>query len=104
MIGMVTLKSSKIIYVDVDDTLCLWSENNASYIPSFKHIELIKKFKLRGHTVVVWSAGGWEWAERIVKEMQLEKYVDLVCSKSDWYIDDKPSSHFMPEHNRIYLE
>lgn len=101
---MITIKSDKIIFVDVDDTLVLWSSTSPTYTPHHGHILMLKKFKARGHKIVVWSAGGWEWANKIVNELGLELYVDIVMSKPAWFIDDLPSSVFMPEVNRIYKE
>lgn len=34
-----------------------WSER---VTPHKKHIEQLKYHRLRGHTIIVWSAGGWE--------------------------------------------
>jgi phosphoserine phosphatase len=97
---MQVIHASKIIFVDCDDTLVIW--DRSSYTPHQEHIDAVKRFHARGHTVVVWSAGGSEWAERVVKELHLEPYITLVMSKPDWYIDDKSASEFMPENVRIY--
>lgn len=70
--------------------------------PHRKHIEELKKHKMRGHTVIVWSAGGWEWAEAVVRALKLEKYVDLVLEKPTWYYDDLPAQEFMGK--RYYLK
>lgn len=97
--------NNKTAYFDVDDTLLMWNipegtpENElvgVSYVPEFieyglpnKHnIDLLKKMKRRGHSVVVWSAGGSDWAEAVVQALRLEKYVDAVMPKPDYYIDD----------------
>lgn len=65
--------------------------------PHKKHIEQLKLHKLRGHTVIVWSAGGWEWAEAAVRALKLEKYVDLVIEKPRWAYDDLPPNEYMPK-------
>jgi len=65
--------------------------------PHKKHIEAMKLHKLRGHTVIVWSAGGWEWAEAAIRALNLEKYVDLVLEKPMWCYDDLPPSEFIPK-------
>lgn len=70
--------------------------------PHKKHIEQLKLHKLRGHTIVVWSAGGWEWAEAAVRALKLEKYVDLVIEKPTWYYDDLQPHEFMGK--RYYLK
>ena len=117
---MLVIKSTKIIYCDVDETLILWNwkdyteaitglvaitdpDSNVSVygLPHHRHIELLKQFKCRGHTVVVWSAGGAEWAERAVKALGIEKLVDVVLAKPDWYVDDLPAAVYMKKP--IYL-
>jgi len=102
MIDMFILKSDKTLFVDVDDTLIMWKGH--TYTPHKKHIEMIKKFHARVQPVVVWSAGGWEWAERIVKELGLEPYVTAVMSKPMWWVDDVTANEVLPEYTRIYLE
>ena len=71
-----------------------WTER---LVPHFVHIEQLKKHKARGHTVVVWSAGGFDWAEVAVRALGLENYVDLVISKPDWAYDDLPPEKYMPK-------
>lgn len=114
---MLVLKSDLVVYCDIDDTLVKWNytkeeEDKAvifdnfgfktPLVPHLVHIEQLMKHKARGHTVAVWSQGGWEWALEVVKVLGLEDYVDLVVSKPKWFYDDLPASAFMPEHNRIY--
>lgn len=99
---MITLKSTKLIAVDIDETLVMWKGD--SYTPHNAHIELIKRFHKRGHTLIAWSQGGAEWASRVVSELGLEEYFFMAMGKVDWFVDDKPSSEFMPESIRIYLE
>lgn len=106
-----------IAYFDVDDTLVSW-EHYGKQLPGMvefedphthgslflevitEHIESMKKHKLRGHTIIVWSAGGADWAEEVVTKLGLRSMVDAVMSKPDWFYDDIPSSEFMPEINR----
>lgn len=66
-------------------------------LPHRYHIEQLKKHKMRGHTIVVWSAGGWDWAEAAVRALKLEQYVDLVLSKPTWTYDDLQPSEFIPK-------
>lgn len=66
-------------------------------VPHRVHIEQLKRHKLRGHTVVVWSAGGFDWAEAVVRALKLEDIVDLVISKPTWIYDDIQPSEFMPK-------
>lgn len=98
---MIIVKSTKLITVDIDDTLVVWK--NGRYYPHKGHIEIVKMFHKRNHTLIAWSAGGFEWAARVIKELKLEKYFSVVMSKPDWFIDDKTSSEFLPEHNRVFI-
>ena len=106
-----------IVYVDVDDTLVSWnhygqfiegmieftapeSEHPMWLEPITEHIEAIKAHKLRGHTVVVWSAGGADWAEEVVKKLGLILYVDAILAKPNWFYDDLPGDEILMEINR----
>lgn len=100
-------------YCDVDDTLILWQPgpdqlfDDPLFIggipvwPHKVHIEKIKQHKVRGHFVVVWSAGGSVWAETAVKLLKLEEYVDLIICKPQWAWDDLPPEQFI---RRCYIK
>lgn len=75
-----------------------WSE---VLVPNLLMIEQLKKLKLRHHTIVVWSAGGYEWAEIVVKTLKLEHIVDLVICKPTYVFDDLPVEEFMPKSRLI---
>lgn len=113
---MKIIGNDSTVFFDCDDTLIMWNHNRDEsklvpvtsngitelLRPHYKHIEQLKKHKFRGHTVVVWSAGGVEWATAVVKSLKLEKYVDLVIAKPRWYYDDLQPQEFLPVTNRIY--
>lgn len=71
-----------------------WSE---FLIPHKVHVQAVKNHHLRGQTVIVWSAGGWEWALAAVRALGLEDYVDLVLEKPRWAYDDLPPNEYMPK-------
>lgn len=117
---MQVIKGTKYAYFDVDSTLVYSpSERDLSgFIFDGKgqrniggilfesddyHVQLLKEFKARGFTIIVWSAAGAEWCEKICKEFELSMYVDLCIGKPDWFIDDKPSYEFMSEEKRTYI-
>lgn len=85
--------------VDIDN------DGNETFAPEWKerllphryHIEQLKKHKMRGHTIIVWSAGGWDWAAAVIKALGLENYVDLVISKPTWAYDDLQPNEFIPK-------
>lgn len=96
------LKCDKTLFVDVDQTLVIW--DGPTYTPYQPHIDYIKASYVRGHKVVVWSAGGWKWAQRIVKELELEPYISLIMAKPAWYIDDLMPNEFMPLSSRVWKD
>jgi hypothetical protein len=117
---MQVIKSTKIIYYDVDDTLIMWDLSATEYessnlirivdpasgvsrycLPHQRHIDLMQEFKVRGHTIVVWSQGGSEWAHRAVVALGIENLVDVVIGKPDWYVDDRGVESWMKKP--VYL-
>lgn len=110
------------IFIDVDDTLVMWdksyrkmrestigtiaikcphSQSNNYLVPHRAHIKILKDRKARGSFIVVWSAGGFAWAEAVVRALDLEEHVDLIMTKPHAHIDDKKPKDFMGEH--IYI-
>ena len=109
-----------IVFFDIDDTLVSWrcypkiSKNSIEFEDPLshgsiylnviqEHVEAVKSHKLRGHTVILWSAGGALWAEEVMKKLGLSAYVDACMSKPNWFYDDLPADEFMPEINRKYF-
>lgn len=93
-------------YFDVDDTLVMWEipdgfeedlvtvkcrEYAELLAPNKYNIKHLKKLASRGHAIIVWSAGGADWAESVVKALDLEDFVHVVTSKPHYMIDDMPS-------------
>lgn len=116
---MIKHPDKNTVFFDVDDTLVLWTvpagkEEEALRfqdatgivlaLPHKRHIEAIREHKARGHFVVVWSQGGADWAEEVVKVLQLTHLVDVVMCKPSWFYDDIPSSLFMPESVRYWRD
>ena|ERR1700678_353539 len=96
---MIKINGAKTIFVDIDNTLAIW--NNEDYCLNIECELKIKQFYVRGHTLIAWSAGGADWAEKVVKKFGLEQYFAACISKPDWYMDDLRSDEFLPEINRI---
>lgn len=117
---MKIIENESTVFCDIDDTLVMWSDlfsqphegaipiidpydNSTNYlVPHKKHINLLKKYKGRGQSVIIWSAGGYKWALSVVKALGLEEYVDLVMSKPMKYIDDLQASEILG--TRLYLK
>jgi hypothetical protein len=113
------VRNESTIWVDVDQTLIVYPTEGVNYekatlevvnpndgvkerfIPHAGHIKILKQRKGRGSHITVWSAGGYAWAEAVVKALGLEAYVDLICTKPHIYIDDKEAKDIMGE--RVYL-
>lgn len=113
------LEDTQTAYFDVDDTLVLWRQNPSEDImnqviiiqdrhfriavtPHLKHIEALKWHKSHNHVVVVWSQGGSDWAESVVKALKLEEYVDVILTKPTSYYDDLDVTMWMP--TRVYKD
>lgn len=112
---MVELKDAKIAYFDVDETLISWDRCDSDDIDSVEivskdgetfhkrmineNITKLIELKLVGHTIIVWSAGGGEWAARVVKALDIENYVDVCLTKPDYYYDDKDVTEWMPQRS-----
>ena len=108
---MIVIDDKPIAYFDVDDTLVMWDydaealefvEINRMCMPVHRiHVEIMKKHKARGHTIVVWSQGGSEWAEMAVKALGLEDTVDIIMPKPYWAYDDLPYDKALGERKYI---
>jgi len=114
---MKVITQESTIFIDIDDTLVMWgkakrnekvihitcpySHQQETLRPHKGHIKVLKDRHARGSFIVVWSAGGYQWANAVVKALGLEKHVDLVMSKPHAYVDDKQAVEIMGE--RIYL-
>ncbi len=109
-----------IIPFDCDNTLVMWEDDRNEinpknkkfkcpygqgyyYLrPHQKHIDLLKKYYFRGFGIKVWSHGGAAWAKEVVKVLELEKYVHVIETKPDRYIDDLHCKEFMGQ--RVYIK
>jgi predicted phosphatase len=113
--------ASRLVTFDVDDTLVIWDWRSVdpegkglvqiknpdgncteTVLPHYRHIELLRQFKARGHTVVVWSQGGSAWAASVCRTLGIDHLVDYAMDKPNWYVDDLPSEAWM--RAPIYLD
>jgi len=62
---------------------------------------LLKHQSLAGATIIVWSASGTEWADKIVKALKLEEFVTITMCKPTWYTDDLQSHEWMGHWNKV---
>lgn len=107
---MKIIPNQKVIMVDCDETLILWSianapkeklitlsinELSAAVLPHQKNINLFIKLAKMNYSMCVWSRTGFDWAEAIVKALNLEQYTTLCLSKPLFYLDDAPAESWM---------
>lgn len=102
------------IYFDVDDTLVMWgldqdpqyqdklvlisdSNSKAAYplVPHEGNIAMLRDYWNVGWTVIVWSAGGKDWADAVTDALGLREYVHHTLSKPLVYVDDLDCTEFM---------
>jgi hypothetical protein len=93
------MKGSMIIYIDIDETICISPEDRdyTKSSPLKQNIEKANRLYDEGNTIVYWTArgtgSGIDWSE-ITKQQFDEwgvKYHDLKFGKPiyDLFIDDK---------------
>lgn len=119
---MKTIKNENVVVFDVDQTLLIWNKDHDKpgqgkievqdpydafktiYLkPHHVHCRLLRQYKGRGFTVIVWTKAGYSWAESAVKILNLEKYVDYVMTKPDRHVDDSTKIEDIIG-NRLYFE
>ena len=108
----IKMPDKRVAYIDVDETLVTWDVGgdqslllkgpDAQYFvsPMMLNIALIRELRTVGWQIVVWSQGGADHAERVVKLLEIEDLVDLIVSKPTIYVDDLPFEQQMIK--RVY--
>ena len=89
------------VFFDVDDTLVMWDEKvkgatvcincdgHLSHMVINKgNLEELKRHGSRGIDVIVWSQGGVQSAQSVVRALKLENYVAGIMTKPFCYYDD----------------
>lgn len=66
--------------------------------PIWTHVSQLVQQSLKGVKIVVWSAGGVDWAEAIVNRLGLNDFVDVVITKPHFFYDDSNPEGFMGKH------
>ncbi len=112
---MKVIRNEYITFWDIDDTLVMHENYHIDNVfvkdpidnreiklrKNLPMIRLMKEEKARGSTIIVWSRGGFQWAENVIKALKLEEYVTLILSKPLAYFDDKPVEEWLKY--RVYL-
>jgi hypothetical protein len=96
------MKSDKIIgtdsvhAVDCDGTLILWDGCNWEW--NWKLIDKMIQARIRGQTVIVWTAGGMEWLKKVqhlAERDSVDVHIDFYMNKIKWYHDDEDANSWM---------
>lgn len=113
------IRNENVVFFDVDGTLInhgqvpdrigkhvsVYDAVTDTYLPMQAHepnIRLLLEEKHKGSYVIVWSRGGHEWAENVLKALNLFDKVNLIMTKPLVYIDDLPIEKWLPY--RVFLE
>lgn len=107
-----SIHSESVWACDIDDTLIIWNADTTgnktitftephtndiiTVVVNENNIRLLKEKKSRGSFIILWSQGGWQYAETIAVALGIEKYVDIVMSKPVGLIDDLPAEKWLP--------
>ena len=99
-----------VVCFDVDQTLIIWGKGPEDCdtwmqcdstgvmeggVAHKEHVEALKKHKKDGHFVIVWSAGGGQYARNACIGLGITEHVDLCLDKPMQYYDDIDCSKFM---------
>lgn len=101
---MNVIENENVIFFDVDDTLIREPTEeefknfnfisftnfniNVGKTPINKNRDLLRQFKARNYTVIVWSHGGYAWAKEVITKLGASEYVDYIMTKPRVYVDD----------------
>ena len=102
---MVKMPPGPSAFCDVDDTLIVWNDKVGeelnlpqveiecrgimkTYYTNPYNLEYIRKLAARGHAIVLWSAGGSDWAEAVAYGLDLDEMIFAAMAKPTYYIDD----------------
>lgn len=114
------IRNEKTVFCDIDETLIHHIQQslighkdeilvpdtirggNIKVLKNNNNIRLLEEEHFRGSHIVVWSRGGWQWAEAVINALDLASKVDDIMTKPLVYIDDKDVSEWLPY--RIYLK
>lgn len=119
MKGTTVITNERPVPCDVDDTLIMTSGKAGEYpdLPrivvtdpldptkvlvfavNVAMVRILKEEIARGAFTIVWSRGGFAWAEIICNKLELK--VDLIMTKPAVYLDDKPVEQWLKD--RVYI-
>jgi hydroxymethylpyrimidine pyrophosphatase-like HAD family hydrolase len=78
----------QVVFVDIDDTLV--RSVGIKRIPMPAVIEQVKRLKLEGVTMYLWSSGGADYCRNTAVELGISDCFKGFLPKPTVYIDDQP--------------
>lgn len=82
-------RQSKIIYVDIDGTICTISKPYSDAQPLIHHIEKINKLYEEGHKIIYYTARG-QATKVDYSELTRKQLEDWGCKYSELIMNQKP--------------
>ncbi len=110
------MPSGPSAYFDVDDTLIQWQRPTSrdsdldlievscrgvrdTYKFNKHNLDYLNKLASRGHVIILWSAGGADWAQAVCDALSLNEIVFACLSKPTYYVDDiKDPTQWLGKH------
>lgn len=100
--GVVTFTHPGSMVFDTDgEEIGYAGEWTQELVPNWPQIEELKRFKIRGYKIVLWTQSGSMWGEVIAKTLKIENLIDVCITKPNYIFDDLPASEFMPKSRLI---
>ena len=82
-------RQSKIIYVDIDGTICTTISDYNLAEPIAEHVDKINKLYDEGHTIVYYTARGQK-TKKDWSELTLKQLMDWGCKFHELKMNHKP--------------
>lgn len=100
------IDNPRVICFDVDGTLILWDQVSCNegytvdidgriFIVNSKVVSALKNHAFQKHFIIVWSAAGAEWAQKVVSALELHREVNVIISKPMLAYDDLHMDEWM---------
>ena len=96
---MPVIRSDRVVFFDVDDTLIFWSDplmdlptisiNGRTFWVHKKHVQKIRDYHLMNFKIFVWSNSGYEWAHLVCICLGVEDMVTAMCKPHRVFDDAK---------------
>lgn len=88
-------KGEKIVIVDPNNKT---GHGPRKVIVNQRMVDKLIDHYCKRDSVLVWSLSGAKWAKEVVKALQLETYVDVICAKPIAIYDDNSPRSWLPRY------